>query len=83
MLQWIRGRLLGAYGNVSYGYNSDGIRVEKTVNGVLHKYCLEGDRIHKEHMEVIPYGITTRQVVYQALSITVQDTITRRISRAI
>jgi hypothetical protein len=42
-------RLLAAYGNdLTYGYNSDGIMAEKTVSGVLHRYYLEGDRIHKE-----------------------------------
>ncbi len=31
--------------NISYKYNANGIRTEKTVNGVTIKYFIEGDRI--------------------------------------
>ncbi|MGY0374233.1 RHS repeat-associated core domain-containing protein [Clostridium sp. JNZ J1-5] len=46
---WEQGRqLLGINGNskdISFKYNVDGIRTEKTVNGVTTKYHLVGDRV--------------------------------------
>ncbi|MGY0374231.1 RHS repeat-associated core domain-containing protein [Clostridium sp. JNZ J1-5] len=46
---WEQGRqLLGINGNgkdISFKYNVDGIRTEKTVNGVTTKYHLAGDRV--------------------------------------
>ena len=50
-LTWINGRSLNTYSdsskslNVSYKYNNDGIRYEKTVNGSTTKYYLEGTSI--------------------------------------
>ena len=49
VLKWERGRLLAKYGNNSYSYDADGVRIKKkTANGVLHKYFTEGTRIHHE-----------------------------------
>ena len=53
VLTWIDGRKLNSYtdGNLSitYKYNIDGIRTEKTVNGVTTKYILEGTNIIYEN----------------------------------
>jgi RHS repeat-associated protein len=52
-LTWIDGRKLNSYtdGNLSitYKYNIDGIRTEKTVNGITTKYILEGTNIIYEN----------------------------------
>lgn len=49
---WERGRQLkGISGNsktISYKYNDSGIRTEKTVNGVVTKYYLVGDKVTYE-----------------------------------
>ena len=49
---WQNGRQLASATkgttNVTYKYNSDGIRYEKTVNGVVHKYYLNGSTITAE-----------------------------------
>ena len=49
---WQNGRQLASAAkgttNVTYKYNSDGIRYEKTVNGVVHKYYLNGSTITAE-----------------------------------
>ncbi len=49
---WQNGRQLASASkgttNVAYKYNSDGIRYEKTVNGVVHKYYLNGSTITAE-----------------------------------
>ena len=49
---WKDGRRLATLNtgstSVSYKYNSDGIRYEKTVNGVVHKYYLMGSTITAE-----------------------------------
>ena len=49
---WQNGRQLASTSkgttNVAYKYNSDGIRYEKTVNGVVHKYYLNGSTITAE-----------------------------------
>ncbi len=49
---WERGRQLkgisGNSKNISYKYNDSGIRTEKTVNGVLTKYHLVGDKVTYE-----------------------------------
>ena len=47
-LTWEKGRQLKQYGNCSYTYNKDGIRISKTVNGVEHVYTLDGTNIVKE-----------------------------------
>jgi hypothetical protein len=48
-LTWIDGRKLNSYtdGNLSitYKYNIDGIRTEKTVNGITNKDILEGTNL--------------------------------------
>lgn len=49
---WQNGRQLASAAkgttNVAYKYNSEGIRYEKTVNGVVHKYYLNGSTITAE-----------------------------------
>ena len=49
---WDNGRELSSATNgtntISYKYNYDGIRVAKTVNGVLHEYTLDGTTIVRE-----------------------------------
>ncbi len=65
VLEWSRGRNLVKYGAVSYAYNASGIRQEKTANGVVHKYHLEGTRIHKE-----TYGNNTLWYYYDQTGIT-------------
>ena len=47
-LTWEKGRQLKTFGTNSYKYNNDGIRISKTVNGVEHKYVLDGTNIVKE-----------------------------------
>ncbi|MBQ7699173.1 MAG: hypothetical protein IJT49_02385 [Clostridia bacterium] len=47
--------------SVSYKYNSDGIRYEKTVNGVKHKYYLMGSTITSE---TIIDGNNTTKIEY-------------------
>lgn len=48
-LQWSKSRQLMNYGsNISYKYDSSGIRQEKIVDGMVHKYYTEGNLIHKE-----------------------------------
>ena len=52
VLKWERGRLLAKYGNNSYSYDADGVRIKKkTANGILHKYFTEGTRIHHEEYD--------------------------------
>ena len=46
-LTWNRRSLL-SYGNNTFVYNSDGIRVKKTVNGVEHNYILNDTQIMAE-----------------------------------
>ena len=62
---WKDGRRLATLikGNtsVSYKYNSDGIRYEKTVNGIVHKYYLMGSTITAE---TIIDGNTTTYIEY-------------------
>ena len=47
-LTWTRGRILAGYGNNSYLYDMDGVRQEKTVNGVVHTYYTDGTKIIAE-----------------------------------
>ena len=47
-LTWTRGRMLASYGNDSYLYDMDGVRQEKTVNGVTHTYYTDGTKIIAE-----------------------------------
>ena len=47
-LTWEKGRQLKSYDTNTYKYNKDGIRISKTVNGVEHKYVLDGTNIVKE-----------------------------------
>ncbi|MBR0159349.1 MAG: RHS repeat protein, partial [Clostridia bacterium] len=62
---WKDGRKLATLSkgstSVSYKYNSDGIRYEKTVNGVVHKYYLMGSTITAE---TIIDGNTTTYIEY-------------------
>ena len=65
VLKWERGRLLAKYGNNSYSYDADGVRIKKkTANGVLHKYFTEGTRIHHEE-----YGTHENWYYYDATGI--------------
>ena len=49
---WTQGRRLATASNssntISYAYNSDGIRIKKTVNGTVTNYTLDGTRVIKE-----------------------------------
>ena len=47
-LTWTRGRILASCGNNSYLYDMDGVRQEKTVNGVVHTYYTDGTKIIAE-----------------------------------
>ena len=47
-LTWEKGRQLKQFGNYSYKYNNDGIRIEKVENCKTHKYILDGTNILKE-----------------------------------
>ena len=47
-LTWTRGRMLASCGNNSYLYDMDGVRQEKTVNGVVHTYYTDGTKIIAE-----------------------------------
>ena len=47
-LTWTRGRMLASYGSDSYLYDMDGVRQEKTVNGVTHIYYTDGTKIIAE-----------------------------------
>jgi len=63
--KWEGGRTLSSItGNskdISYKYNSDGIRTEKTVNGVNYKYTLEGSNVVYEE---ITNGSAVDKIVY-------------------
>lgn len=48
MLKWERGRQLAKYGEIEYRYDASGIRQEKQIGNVLHKYYTDGSRIYKE-----------------------------------
>ena len=47
-LTWTRGRMLASCGSNSYLYDMDGVRQEKTVNGVTHTYYTDGTKILAE-----------------------------------
>jgi RHS repeat-associated protein len=51
---WQRGRELATANNgtnsISYQYNDEGIRTQKTVNGVVHKYFLDGAKVIQEQI---------------------------------
>ncbi len=49
-LTWEKGRQLKSFDNISYKYNANGIRTSKIVNGVEHKYILDGTKIIAEIM---------------------------------
>ena len=49
-LTWTRGRMLASCGNNSYLYDMDGVRQEKTVNGVTHTYYTDGTKILAENV---------------------------------
>ena len=48
VLKWERGRQLAKYGEIEYRYDASGIRQEKQVGNVPHKYYTDGSRIYKE-----------------------------------
>ena len=49
---WTQGRRLATATNssntISYAYNSDGVRIKKTVNGTVTNYTLDGTKVIKE-----------------------------------
>ena len=47
--------LLTAAGTARYGYNADGVRCEKTYNGVTTKYILDGNKILGEVQSGLNY----------------------------
>ena len=56
-LSWTQGRFLSSYEEtdgeeVHYKYNADGIRTSKTVNGVEHRYTLNGTQVLSEEWTV-------------------------------
>ena len=44
-LTWTMGRQLSSFGDISYTYNEDGIRISKTSNGITTKFYLNGTNI--------------------------------------
>ena len=65
---WQYGRELATANNgsnsISYKYNTDGIRVSKVVNGILHEYTLDGTKIVRE---VIYTGSTSSYAIDEDL----------------
>ena len=65
---WQYGRELATANNgsnsISYKYNTDGIRVSKVVNGILHEYTLDGTTIVRE---VIYTGSTNSYAIDEDL----------------
>jgi RHS repeat-associated protein len=63
--KWGGGRTLtsitGNSKNINYNYNIDGIRTDKTVDGVNYKYTLEGNKVVHEQ---IANGSTVDKMVY-------------------
>lgn len=47
-LTWEKSRQLKSFDDITYTYNANGIRTSKAVNGVEHKYTLDGTNIVKE-----------------------------------
>ena len=47
-LTWEKGRQLKSFDDTTYTYNVNGIRTSKTVNGITHRYILNGTKILKE-----------------------------------
>ena len=47
-LTWTQGNRLNTFDNTSYAYNHQGLRTQKTVNGVAHTYLWEGTRLISE-----------------------------------
>ena len=62
-LGWTNGELTSATGSdgtsISYGYDMDGIRDEKTVNGVRHEYVTQGGNVVLE-----TWGDNTLEFIY-------------------
>ena len=48
-LTFEKGRQLKTFGNVSYKYNANGIRTEKAVGDVVHRYMVDGSKILREN----------------------------------
>ena len=47
-LEWEKGRQLKSFDGNTYTYNANGIRTSKIVNGIKHKYTLDGTKILRE-----------------------------------
>ena len=47
-LEWTRGRMLSSCGGITYKYDANGIRTQKTVNGTTHKYYTDNGTLHYE-----------------------------------
>ena len=50
-MTWEKGRQLKSFNLLSFKYNANGIRTSKIVNGIEHKYVLEGTKIIKEYWD--------------------------------
>ena len=67
---WVNGRQLGALQKgdlgVSYSYNSDGLRVSKTVNGVKTEYVWDGSSLigQKTGNNVLVYLLSLIHISY-------------------
>ena len=73
-LNWFRGRMLKSCTlpggtNLTYAYDSNGIRVSKTINGASHTYYTEGSRIIAERFYT-QNMYTTFAYLYDASGIT-------------
>lgn len=47
-MTWEKGRQLKSFDSNTYTYNANGIRTSKTINGITHKYILDGTKILSE-----------------------------------
>ena len=82
VLKWERGRQLAKYGEIEYRYDASGIRQEKQVGKILHKYYTDGSRIYKEERgnEVLWYyydNIGVTGLAHNGINIISRKTSTR------
>ena len=58
---WEKGRQLKSFGANTYKYNASGVRISKTVDGVEHRYFVDGIKVLREefgsHMLDFLYGV--------------------------
>ncbi len=62
MIEWEQGRLLKECGGITYKYDSEGIRTEKSENGRVHKYYTENGNIQYE--TITQNGVTKKLWYY-------------------